>query len=90
MYAIYFFVLFSAIRSIFQRVSLMWLWEAPNAERLYRMCMEIYISRDRGILELEKYIFEKLLFILRSSEIIVTITRNPNSRYNGRLIIKKL
>lgn len=78
----------SMIRSVFENVDEIWLSEMPNVEELYRMCLDVYLCREFGMLEMEEYIFHKLSFILRSTEVIVAITRDPRSRYDGRFILR--
>lgn len=76
------------IRSLFEKIDEIWISEMPNVDEIYRMCMDVYICREFGMLEMEEYVYQKLSFILRSTEVIVAITRNPQSRYDGRFFLR--
>lgn len=87
MYAIYFALFWTAIREMFQKIDTIWLSELPNVDRIHKMCLDLYVCREFGELDLETLIFQKLAFILRSSEISVTTTRGPLGQYDGRFIL---
>jgi piezo-type mechanosensitive ion channel component 1/2 len=64
--------LFSDIRSIMYQ-------EWPFADRVEKLCEEVYLVRELGELQLEEELFARLLFLHRSPETLVRFTR-PQAR----------
>lgn len=87
MYAIYFTIFTSIIRDRFEKVNKMWITEIPDPDRIYKMCLLIYISREFQFYYVEEYTFQKLNFIMRSTEVIVAISRERRGPYDGRFIL---
>lgn len=87
MYAIYFAILLSPIRAKFRQIDSLWLTEILDADQIHKMCLELYLCREFRILEMEDHIFQKLTFILRSTEVVVAITRDRRYTYDDRFIL---
>ncbi|XP_076272842.1 piezo-type mechanosensitive ion channel component-like isoform X2 [Rhynchophorus ferrugineus] len=75
MYLIYFMIIFSLIREMMIKAEEIWIEDIPNPEVLLRKCLEVYVARDIGNFELEEEIFEELVFIMRSREICIRLTK---------------
>lgn len=88
MYAVYFFLVFRLIRTVFlnnvtQRV---WLTEMPNPDRIYALIMDIYLVRAMKFYHLEERLFAKLLFLMRSRELVIKMSRRFGDAYNPTFI----
>ena len=64
---------------LFSNIQLIMYHEWPFADRVQRLCEEVYVVRELGELELEEELFARLLFLHRSPETLVRFTR-PKSR----------
>lgn len=60
----------------------LWLKQAPNIDRYYKIAMDLYLAREMGNLILENELKEYLIFITRSKEISIKITRLEEDPYN--------
>lgn len=52
----------------------------PAVDRIYNLCMDIYLVRETCILYLEEELFAKLLFLYRSTETMIAFTRPPKQK----------
>ncbi|UJR32233.1 hypothetical protein I4U23_019699 [Adineta vaga] len=64
--------LFSDIQSIMYH-------EWPFADRIQRLCEEVYLVRELGELQLEEELFARLLFLHRSPETLIRFTRSKET-----------
>ena len=56
-----------------------WYLDIPYADRLYGLCLDIYLARELQMYSLEEDLFAKLIFALRSRETFVKFVRKPSS-----------
>ena len=49
--------------------------EWPFADRISKLCEEVYLVRELGELQLEEELFARLIFLHRSPETLVRFTR---------------
>lgn len=49
--------------------------ELPNPEPVWVLCDDIYLARESREFLLEESLFAKLVFIFRSPELLLTITK---------------
>ncbi|KAG5890381.1 hypothetical protein JTB14_029746 [Gonioctena quinquepunctata] len=75
LYGFYFLFVFSVIRKFCGSVTKIWIEDMPNVDRIYQLCMDLYVSREMQIYETEEHLLAELIFIMRSSEICIKITR---------------
>ena len=50
----------------------------PNVDKIMKLCLDFYLVREAGEFELEEELFAKLIFLYRSTETMVKVTRNDN------------
>lgn len=55
--------------------------EIPNVDRIYGLIMDIYMMRECGEFELEEKLFSKLLFLYRSPEMLIELSRREDEPY---------
>lgn len=84
MYALYFAALFRIIRFaiIGNPIQYVWIEDMPNVNPIYKLLNDIYIVRAFREYKLEEDLFAKLLFLMRSRELIIKVTREPGDTYN--------
>lgn len=88
LYGLYFLLACKLIRSSTSHVENMWLSEMPNVDRLWVICHEVYICREMQMFTMEELLFSKLLFIMRSREICIRISRDlENTSYNPNFVV---
>lgn len=49
--------------------------EWPFADRVAKLCEEVYLVRELGELQLEEELFARILFLHRSPETLIRLTR---------------
>ncbi|XP_035595477.2 piezo-type mechanosensitive ion channel component 2-like [Oncorhynchus keta] len=49
--------------------------ELPCVDRVLKLCTDIFVVRETGEMELEETLFEKLIFLYRSPETMIKMTR---------------
>nr|XP_024002966.1 piezo-type mechanosensitive ion channel component 2-like [Salvelinus alpinus] len=52
--------------------------ELPCVDRVLKLCTDIFVVRETGEMELEETLFEKLIFLYRSPETMIKITREKS------------
>jgi hypothetical protein len=50
--------------------------QLPNVERLYKLCLDIYMVRETMEFKLEEELFSKLIFVYRSPETLIKWTKH--------------
>uniref|UniRef100_A0A8C5GF60 Piezo-type mechanosensitive ion channel component n=1 Tax=Gouania willdenowi TaxID=441366 RepID=A0A8C5GF60_GOUWI len=53
--------------------------ELPCVDRVLKLCTDIFVVRETGEMELEETLFEKLIFLYRSPETMIKMTREKDS-----------
>ncbi|XP_075993194.1 piezo-type mechanosensitive ion channel component 2 [Genypterus blacodes] len=53
--------------------------ELPCVDRALKLCTDIFVVRETGEMELEETLFEKLIFLYRSPETMIKMTREKDS-----------
>ncbi|XP_028128459.1 piezo-type mechanosensitive ion channel component isoform X5 [Diabrotica virgifera virgifera] len=82
MYAAYVYLFYTLLHGAFIWINNIWLDDMPNVDRLYNLCLEIYLVRDMKCYDMEEYLYAKLIFIMRSRELCIKVTRMEGDRYN--------
>lgn len=52
--------------------------ELPCVDRVLKLCNDIFVVRETGEMEMEEQLFEKLIFLYRSPETMIKMTRKKN------------
>ncbi|TRY96182.1 hypothetical protein DNTS_026761, partial [Danionella cerebrum] len=64
------------VRGFFSEISHSIMFEElPCADRILKLCMDIFLVRETGELELEEELYSKLIFLYRSPETMIKWTR---------------
>ncbi|MEQ2245621.1 hypothetical protein ILYODFUR_029854 [Ilyodon furcidens] len=64
------------IREFFNGISRSIMFEdLPCVDRVLKLCTDIFVVRETGEMELEETLFEKLIFLYRSPETMIKMTR---------------
>uniref|UniRef100_A0A671LG30 Uncharacterized protein n=1 Tax=Sinocyclocheilus anshuiensis TaxID=1608454 RepID=A0A671LG30_9TELE len=67
------------VRGFFSEISHSIMFEElPCVDRILKLCMDIFLVRETGELELEEEIYSKLIFLYRSPETMIKWTREKN------------
>lgn len=87
MYGLFFLTLHSIIRSqLFEQMAEVWIDDMPYVDRVYHLCLEIYLCREEKVYVMEEELFSKLIFLMRSRETCINYTRVRHSYYNPQLV----
>ncbi|XP_030758811.1 piezo-type mechanosensitive ion channel component-like [Sitophilus oryzae] len=79
MYLIYFMIILSVLRDMTIKADEIWIEDIDHPENLMRKCLEVYLARDMENFELEQELFEELIFIMRSREICIKLSREEET-----------
>lgn len=72
----YFFVAYNLFKTVSKdHTKILWLDDMPNVDRLYRLLNNIYLARALRLYRLEEDLFAMLVFILRTRELAIVVTR---------------
>uniref|UniRef100_A0AAV2LVJ1 Piezo non-specific cation channel R-Ras-binding domain-containing protein n=1 Tax=Knipowitschia caucasica TaxID=637954 RepID=A0AAV2LVJ1_KNICA len=52
--------------------------ELPSVDRVLKLCTDIFVVRETGEMELEEVLFDKLIFLYRSPETMIKMTRDQD------------
>ncbi|KAM6924897.1 piezo-type mechanosensitive ion channel component 2 [Xenentodon cancila] len=64
------------VRELFNGISRSIMFEElPCVDRVLKLCTDIFVVRETGEMELEETLFEKLIFLYRSPETMIKMTR---------------
>ncbi|XP_042616897.1 piezo-type mechanosensitive ion channel component 1-like isoform X3 [Cyprinus carpio] len=67
------------VRGFFSEISYSIMFEElPCVDRILKICMDIFLVRETGELELEEELYSKLIFLYRSPETMIKWTREKN------------
>ncbi|EFA03405.1 Piezo-type mechanosensitive ion channel component 2-like Protein [Tribolium castaneum] len=88
LYALYFvtFVRVMRILIIGRVTERIWLEDMPNPNRIYNLLQDIYIVRAFREYRMEEDLFAKLVFLMRSRELVIKFTREPENTYSPEII----
>lgn len=87
MYGLYFLTLCSVLRVFFfNQMTEIWIEDMPYVDRVYKLCLDLYICRETKNLDSEEDLFAKLIFVMRSRETCINLTRMPASAYFPQLV----
>nr|CAI5828413.1 unnamed protein product [Callosobruchus analis] len=82
-YSVFLFVVHGWSRQIISdRMSMIWLYEAPQADLLYSMCNEVYICREAKMWELEEVAACRVFFAMKSDNTTIKLSRFHGNPYN--------
>lgn len=68
---------------------MLWLQDMPNGDRIYKLMMDIYIVRAMKCFALEEDMYAKLLFIMRSRELAIKLSRVYKNPYDPDIIFQR-
>ncbi|XP_066259125.1 piezo-type mechanosensitive ion channel component 1-like [Euwallacea similis] len=87
LYLIYFMMIIKAFRACRADMGDIWITDLPSVDKLFRKCMEVYIARDMKNFELENEIFQDLVAIMRSKEVLIKLSRHEDNNYDPTFMI---
>lgn len=87
LYAIYFIALFRIIRTQLELTQFIWLYDI-DPERVWILMKQIAFARSLGMFGLEEDLFAKLIFVMRSPEVLIKYTRPYGSPYDPDIIFE--
>ncbi|KAJ8332690.1 hypothetical protein SKAU_G00424790 [Synaphobranchus kaupii] len=68
------------VREFFNGISRSIMFEdLPCVDRVLKLCTDIFVVRETGVLELEEQLFNKLIFLYRSPETMIKMTREKKT-----------
>ncbi len=67
---------------VFSDIQLIMYHEWPFADRIEKLCEEVYLVRELGELQLEEELFARLIFLHRSPETLIRFTRKEHLHEN--------
>lgn len=83
-------VAFRFVRSVVvNQILKIWHDDMPNVDRIYALLQDIYLVRAMRLYSLEEDLFAKLIFIMRSREMAIKVTRHFDNTYNPEFIYVK-
>nr|XP_018904353.1 PREDICTED: piezo-type mechanosensitive ion channel component 2 isoform X9 [Bemisia tabaci] len=78
LYTTFVIVVHTFVRGFFTGISFKIMFDdVPNVDRILQLCLDIYLVRESGELDLEEDLFAKLVFLYRSPETLIKWTRPP-------------
>ncbi|KAH1008219.1 hypothetical protein HUJ05_008793 [Dendroctonus ponderosae] len=86
LYLLYFMMVIGIIRGCRVSVGEIWIEDLPLSDDIMRKCLEVYIARDMHNFELEEELFAELIFIMRSRELLIKLSRLKDSGYNPPIV----
>lgn len=88
MYTVYFLALFRLVRIVLvaDMTRNIWLDDMPNVRRIYVLINDIYIVRASRHYKIEEDLFAKLIFLMRSRELAIKVTRRYGDHYNPEFL----
>ncbi|XP_050303475.1 piezo-type mechanosensitive ion channel component-like isoform X2 [Anthonomus grandis grandis] len=87
LYLLYFMIVVSVLKMFRSDINEFVYGDLPNSKILMRKCIELHIARDYRNFHLEREIFEELVSIFRSSELLIKVSRYEDSNYNPTFIM---
>ncbi|XP_066250375.1 piezo-type mechanosensitive ion channel component-like [Euwallacea similis] len=87
LYLLYFMMVIGIIRSCRVKIGNIWIEDLPNSELIMQKCLEVYVARDMQNYELEEELFAELIFIMRSREVLIKLTRYKDNKYDPPLSV---
>lgn len=79
------------VRGFFSEISHSIMFEElPCVDRILKICIDIFLVRETGELELEEELYSKLIFLYRSPETMIKWTREKNQDWEGLVRLEAL
>ncbi|XP_044750779.1 piezo-type mechanosensitive ion channel component isoform X3 [Coccinella septempunctata] len=92
LYMLYFFFAFKIMRGVitrnFQKIQEVWYEDIPNPDRIYIMLNYIYYLRSCRLYDWEEIMYSKLIFLIRSKELVIKMTRFYGDPYDPNFIFQ--
>ncbi|XP_025418980.1 piezo-type mechanosensitive ion channel component-like isoform X9 [Sipha flava] len=83
LYTTFVIVVHTFVRGFFTGISTKIMFDdMPYVDRILQLCLDIYLVRESGELDLEEDLFAKLVFLYRSPETLIKWTRPPDATSN--------
>ncbi|XP_022177206.1 piezo-type mechanosensitive ion channel component-like isoform X2 [Myzus persicae] len=83
LYTTFVIVVHTFVRGFFTGISTKIMFDdMPYVDRILQLCLDIYLVRESGELDLEEDLFAKLVFLYRSPETLIKWTRPPDTTSN--------
>ncbi|XP_050528332.1 piezo-type mechanosensitive ion channel component-like isoform X3 [Daktulosphaira vitifoliae] len=83
LYTTFVIVVYTFVRNFFTGISAKIMFDdMPYVDRILQLCLDIYLVRESGELDLEEDLFAKLVFLYRSPETLIKWTRPPDEMAN--------